>query len=288
MLDIASNPTSIEHCGADDLANMFELFQQLEIRLIHKLNQHPNNTGLLQKLADCKRKLGKIDEAIELYQTQLKLQPDNILINYTLNALQGNLSSVLEMPPDYKPAPLVKVPRFLSTQVHQEILTYMQAQQQAFSPTQISLSAPHIRNNIELKGKHTVKAVIRDGISSQLYDITKGLGINAFKASFIEVKLRAYRNGEYFRTHHDGDKKRNITFVYFLYHEPKAFEGGELILFDSNTDKSGYCDQFTRIVPENKTLFLFPSHFYHAVLPVKTEGSSFLSARFVINGHIQN
>lgn len=293
MLDISSHPTSIAHCGADDLANLLSLHQQMEKKLALRYQKEPENLDNLQKLADCKRKAGKLNEAITLYEKQQKNSPNDSFISYRLNALKGTLNPLIAKPLGVQPAPLIKHTSFLSIKEYQQALGYMQKKQANYTPAKVGLGenagyTPDIRNNTDLKGKHPIKFIFRDKIQALLSNITESLGLATFNPGFIEVKLRRYQNGEYFRTHQDGgSSNRLLTFVYFLFQEPKAFEGGDLILFDTDPENDRYSNQFTRIAPQNNTLFVFPSHYYHAVLPVKTNNTNFLSARFAINGHIR-
>lgn len=43
------------------------------------------------------------------------------------------------------------------------------------------------------------------------------------------------------------------------------YQGGDLLLFDTNEKENSYCNDYTQITPRHNILILFPSHFYHQV-----------------------
>jgi predicted 2-oxoglutarate/Fe(II)-dependent dioxygenase YbiX len=292
MLNRSLDVTKIDQCRPDDLAQMIDLYERLEQVLTQRLNKHKPDCRILWQLGNCKRKLGKLEEAVDLLKKASSMEPGNYSYAYAVAALGGSLNLVLPQPEGASPGPLVMLKSFLPLQVVSDTLEYMHKNQAEFTPALVGQAdgqsyAPQIRNNQDLKGKHPIKEIIRCQIRENLQPVCQRLGMSLFKPSMIEVKLRIYRQGEYFRIHNDSGRGRKISFVYFLFPQPKRFTGGDLVVFDTDPEASTYTDDFTRIVPQNNTLCLFPSHYFHAALPVKTQDSNFLSARFAINGHIR-
>ena len=78
-----------------------------------------------------------------------------------------------------------------------------------------------------------------------------------------------------------------INFVHDFHRVPKAYTGGELLVFDSDIQADTYTRaRFTRVVPEDNSIVFFPSPYYHSVLPVHCPSGEFADSRFVINGHL--
>ena len=280
----------------DDFASSLELFERMETVLRQRLKDKPEDQTLLFHLAACKRKQGKLDEALHLYSELGKSFPDNPDYPYTTAALTGELSGcVTDTISRPCPSPVVELSNFLPETTIQEMIDYMWQHKADFRPSEVGGGKKHdkgrydpeYRNNtgLSLKG-NPLKKIVRALITEQLADVTHRLGLSPFENSRIEVKLRAYHNGEYFRVHQDGGHGRLISYTYFFHPEPNRFDGGELVIFDTDTTSSNYNHSFTRIMPKSNSLFFFPSHHYHAVLPVETQDDDFMSARFVINGHV--
>ncbi|MBF0275949.1 MAG: 2OG-Fe(II) oxygenase [Nitrospinae bacterium] len=102
----------------------------------------------------------------------------------------------------------------------------------------------------------------------------------------IEVKLRAYQNGQYFRIHADAVAGRKVTYTFYLFPHDRPFTGGDLLVFDTSMDGLSHSRDFTRLIPKSNTLYCFPSYFYHAVTEVNAPSQNLRSSRLTINGHI--
>ena len=80
---------------------------------------------------------------------------------------------------------------------------------------------------------------------------------------------------------------RAISYVYYCHREPKPFTGGELLLYDTCPGTKRFArTRFSRIDPKRNTLVLFPSCYYHEILPVHCESDRFEDARFTVNGWV--
>lgn len=289
-------PSKIIDGRVDDFASSLLLFERMEKVLKQRLNVRPDDKKALRELAACKRKQGKLDEALAIYTDLSQQYPEQADYPYAVaaltSALDGNAPKDLTQP---RISPLLEWQDFLPEQTIKDMISHMCEHQADFRPAEVgggknheeSRYNPDARNNTDLSLKgNPIKTQVRELLAARLPELTRRLGINPFEAARTEVKLRAYHNGEYFRVHQDGGKGRQISYTYFFHPEPQRFNGGELVLFDTDTESSTFNHSFTRIFPKRNSLFLFPSHFYHAVLPVETQDDDFMSARFVINGHI--
>lgn len=279
----------------DDYTCNFKLFSNIESTISLRLKKQPNDEKALLQLANCKRKLGKITEAVELYNELLKLNPSNLEYQFTVKALLGETKeSLLNTTNLSLPSPIVREENFLSMKLIDQLLDYSSENQTNFRPALTMTKNgkrndnARIRNNTELSLKsHPLKKTIRRKILPEITEIKRRLGIKEFKTGHIEIQLRAYHHGEYFSIHHDDMMKRRINFVYFFHPEPKRYCGGDLVIFDDESTKGVYGGNFTRIIPENNRIVFFPSHRLHLVTPTVPADDNFLSGRFVINGHVR-
>lgn len=286
MKSISKHDVSIETCLSDDLAQFTSLYHQAEQQLLQ--NRDELTVEQLLRLVTYQRQLGKLEEAIQSCEELIERCPDHRMGSYLYAALQGKLTKNLSCPDRYAPAPLIKFDNFLPAEKHHSILQYMK-RQNTYDQALVGKGKEktNIRNNLDLKGYHEIKPVFRQYLKVHLSEMMDGLGMAQFVPRRIEVKLRKYSVGEYFRIHQDANCQRRITFAYYLHDRPKAYDGGELLCFDTSKENGNHSDAFSRVVPEDNTLWCFPSYFYHAVLPVRAIESQDKAIRYAINGHIQ-
>ncbi|WDE98826.1 2OG-Fe(II) oxygenase [Lentisphaera profundi] len=149
-----------------------------------------------------------------------------------------------------------------------------------------------VRDSECLYGKSLggIKEVFLEKICDSYESVENFFGSKASSLSPKEIELNVYHKGVGFKRHTDKGKaegdigSREITYLYYFYNEPKAFEGGDLVLFDTNR-KTGACgDEFTRIAIKNNMLLFFPSDCWNQVTQLKSEGADFYSGRFTLNG----
>jgi Rps23 Pro-64 3,4-dihydroxylase Tpa1-like proline 4-hydroxylase len=115
------------------------------------------------------------------------------------------------------------------------------------------------------------------------------LGLSEEPSGKAELQLTRHGHDCFFLAHRDttGSGKyglRRLTFVYYFFQEPRAFSGGDLLLFDEPSAKSEQRQRYVRYCPANNELLLFPSQAYHQVTPVHSDSKDFLSGRFTLNG----
>lgn len=82
------------------------------------------------------------------------------------------------------------------------------------------------------------------------------------------------------------NRRRHITLVYYFFEEPKAFEGGEILVSDGVINKDKIVNEATAgkhaIVPENDMAVMFSSVVPHCVTPC-TSPPEFSKGRFSMN-----
>lgn len=120
--------------------------------------------------------------------------------------------------------------------------------------------------------------------------ILQELRIAPFPIKRTETQLTASNDGEFFKIHSDtgfGETHtRSITYVYYLYREPKPFTGGELRVYDTilvDNCKTATLS-FQTVVPRQNQIVFFSSCLQHEVLPVYCPSRQFADSRFTVNG----
>ena len=134
------------------------------------------------------------------------------------------------------------------------------------------------------------QTLILNRIQAALPLVMQKLGSEVFPITRIEAQMTASNDGDFFRHHNDNGQdeiaSRELTFVYFFHREPKAFQGGELRLYDSRLENGEYCStgQYQTIVPEQNQIVFFPSSLLHEITPVQCPSRAFADSRFTVNG----
>ena len=112
----------------------------------------------------------------------------------------------------------------------------------------------------------------------------------SFQVGHIETQLTASNHEEFFKAHSDNAnvavQTRQLTFVYFFYREPKAFSGGELIVYDTvvRDGRPTPAGPFQVIHPRQNQIVFFPSYCLHEVTAVSCPSCDFADSRFTLNG----
>jgi len=76
-----------------------------------------------------------------------------------------------------------------------------------------------------------------------------------------------------------------LTFVYYFNRRPKAFEGGDLALYDGDAAAGLFSNRhFTKVGPVDNRLLVFPSNAQHEVLTVRCPSGAYEDSRFTLNG----
>jgi Rps23 Pro-64 3,4-dihydroxylase Tpa1-like proline 4-hydroxylase len=152
---------------------------------------------------------------------------------------------------------------------------------------------PNARESLDLPGKWEVKRCFHMEVRKMIPKVAPRLHVPPFEIGDLEVKLRVYLDGHFFRAHMDCDPGferaayRQISYVYFFHKMPRAYTGGNLLLFDTDIDTNWFSTaSFTSVVPEDNSIVFFPSAYWHSVVPISCPSKQFVDSRMVINGHV--
>lgn len=127
------------------------------------------------------------------------------------------------------------------------------------------------------------RQLIETEVKKRLPEVLSKLDVAAFDIDCFEVQLTSHNDGEYYKWHSDNGSPdtatRIITFVYYFHSIPKAFSGGELVIYHK--------DQSYVIEPANDSIVFFHSGRHHEVMPVVCPSKQFEHGRFTLNGWVR-
>ena len=192
------------------------------------------------------------------------------------------------------PSPYALINDFLSPTQLSELLSYSINKQPEFVPTTNSANDPNYRRSFYLPYFPEFSELMINLVWKITPQILTHLGMSNFAIGQIESQMTAHNHGNYYKIHNDSGSPdtatRTLTYVYYYYREPKAFTGGELVIYDSKIENgfSVAAKSHKVIQPQNNTIVFFPSHCMHEVLPVSCPSEYFADSRFTINGWVRH
>jgi SM-20-related protein len=150
----------------------------------------------------------------------------------------------------------------------------------------------NLRKSLIMEVDKRYKEMIDGYINKVLPDVLHQLGIEPFPIKRREYQLTASNDGAFFKMHRDKGPRaspvhsRVLTYVYYFNHEPKAFSGGNLQVYDTIKvdDHVMSALNFQTITPLQNQIVFFPSPLMHEVLPVDCPSQQFAASRFTFNG----
>jgi Rps23 Pro-64 3,4-dihydroxylase Tpa1-like proline 4-hydroxylase len=187
----------------------------------------------------------------------------------------------------------LQLENFLTTTEHQLLLEYVFDRQAEFVSTLTSTGAENYRESVVLYAFPDFAALIHQRIQAILPEVLAHLGLPAFPIGQIEAQLTAHNDGNFYKIHNDNGSPdtatRELTYVYYFHQEPKAFSGGELVIYDSQKQDQHYVAAETHHIvdPLNNSIVFFLSRYMHEVLPVHCPSQQFADSRFTVNGWVR-
>ncbi|NEP42744.1 MAG: proline hydroxylase [Okeania sp. SIO2H7] len=182
---------------------------------------------------------------------------------------------------------------FFTPTENQQLFDYVCQKQADFVPTTTSTNADNYRRSLVLHSFPEFRELIVNKIVKIIPDILSKLNMEPFAIGEIESQLTLHNDGNFYKVHNDNGSPdtatRTLTYVYYFNREPKAFSGGELVIYDSKIQGKYYvkADTFKTIEPRNNVIVFFHSRYMHEVLPVKCVSKEFADSRFTINGWVR-
>jgi Rps23 Pro-64 3,4-dihydroxylase Tpa1-like proline 4-hydroxylase len=135
------------------------------------------------------------------------------------------------------------------------------------------------------------KELAMERIAAAARPAVAAFAMDDFAFESLEMQFTAHNDGDFYKAHRDrgegGMEHRRLTFVYYFFRQPQAFSGGGLALYDSLSDGSQFNPQgYSLVEPQDNSLILFPSSFWHEVRQVSCPSQGYADSRFTLNGWI--
>jgi hypothetical protein len=295
LLEIARRPGTITVVTNEEpLYVDSALLQGAEARCRERLLRDPDDRQTLRSMGMVCRKLGQLDEAAAVFAQLARLDPDDEQTAYLDALFSGQAWPAV--PEGRIPAPFAFIRNAFPRDVHQALLPLLLSAEDQLGAAMVGDGKykPETRESLELPNplQWDVMKCCRRILRNLLPELQPRLNIPPFAIDYLEFNVRVYRTGHYFRTHQDAPEgvpaaARRLSYVYFFHKMPRSFSGGDLVLFDTDTRANEFtASAFTRIAPEDNALVVFPSRYYHCVVPLLCQTDDLINSRFVINGHV--
>jgi SM-20-related protein len=247
-------------------------------------------------LAEICRRAGAIDEALDLL---LHIRERGIA-SAEITSLGEKLLNpdlLIDLPAVGGPIPFVRKRAFLRRSDRDAIFDRLKAMLSGFETSRLLQDGKEVfddsrRKSSTLRNLGTVSGSFDDAMLRLINDLAPSLmgEIIAGRAR-LDLHAQAYGNGDFFGVHRDAeigaDRRRIISFVYYMSKVPRLFKGGELLLFDDQPDCSIFDPKkYSTIFPDDNSLIVFPSYACHEVRPVVLDSADPTDGRFSISGSV--
>ena len=210
----------------------------------------------------------------------------------------GEASGVaVQEPSEALPAQCVIFDEFLALAELQRLTAYTLLHEGDFQVSEVispgvvgGVIDPEYRRSRVLMDLGEFEEVFRARIEAALPRALERLGMSPFPITRFESQITASNHGDFFRHHSDNAEdeiaRRQLTYVYFFHREPKAFEGGELLMHDAHKQNGTWISSGTYkvLVPLQNQIVFFPSGLLHEITPIVCSSQAFADSRFTVNG----
>lgn len=193
--------------------------------------------------------------------------------------------------------PVLKVEQFLSASERDMIFQMLCSHQHLFDPRPNAsepcvyyLSAEtEVLRQAAGKQISSVYQCLSEQIKLLLPQVMPMLGVDEFTIDELPITFINGITGQYALPHTDEcGGKYQLSFLYYLHNQPKAFSGGELEFYNSNSCIEGGHDPepIGKLEHQDNLLVVFPSKAFHGVTPVTCSSEEFVDGRMVALGFI--
>jgi Rps23 Pro-64 3,4-dihydroxylase Tpa1-like proline 4-hydroxylase len=258
--------------------------------LVGRLETGP--ASLRWRLADIDRALGDFDAAASGYEACADAgDPSG---KWVAALMRGEAGAPPAWNGASRPAPFLCLYDFLAPEELRNARALIASRREKLRRARIG-SDRSLRVDLDVRSAYSAGAgseltalLARRVFAATAENILDRLGLGAISENQAEVEtaLVGYAAGDKYSRHKDcdGSPQRLLTLVWYIHDEPKAFTGGDLLLYDDAApDGSDTAVWFTRIVPVRNMALLFPSNRWHEVTPVLSSPDDVMAGRLAIN-----
>lgn len=284
------------------------LLEQTEAQLRRRLAAQSEDALLMRRLADTQRMLGQLAAARDSYRRVHAMAPDPA-VRWLVDVLGAD---PLPTPPEgVRAVPFARVTNFLNADDQQWLLATTLAAPECFVPALVAdsqvkshlrsafVAGPPLLGTVRRWFKRKLQAAL-PAMLTRLASDCRGLRGDRVADCGIETSITMHRIGDFYQGHRDVgnedySRSRRISFVYYFGREPRRFEGGDLLLHDTNYEANSSSTipipppAYSRIAPVHNSLLIFPSDSLHEVTRIASptgEPLDFGDCRFTVNGWI--
>ena len=181
-------------------------------------------------------------------------------------------------------------PDFFGAELNAQLIDYAIAHEADFVPSLVDndgayrMVNPTVRVSSLLFDLGPYRAPLESAFRVAATKALRALGMTISEIAQVEIELAHHGDGAVFTRHVDNRAvraERVLSFVYYLFREPRRFQGGQLVIHSLIGSEAG--GNTVTIEPRNDLLVAFPSWAPHEVLPVTCSSRRFADARFAIN-----
>ncbi|MEM7584911.1 MAG: 2OG-Fe(II) oxygenase [Acidobacteriota bacterium] len=179
---------------------------------------------------------------------------------------------------------------FLSPVEYRSLLDWTLEHREQFEPGTVEGQRhEHRENLVVFDFGYTAQAnLLKSRLLTWFPFLCRRLELPVFPLLDVESQLTAANDGQYYRIHddagHESVTTRELTCVYYFHREPKAFEGGELRLYDTELGPEGRrpAPTFRILEPVANRMVVFASDSFHEVRTVHCPSHDFSDSRFAV------
>jgi len=195
---------------------------------------------------------------------------------------------------EFESTKVVQISSFLSEEERESFFGEVCANQAAFKPPGLAPAEPggsmflYSDSKLSDDSEASIVDQVSENLSKRILEalpaLFDALEMAPFPVSELQPTMIHGLDGHYGTPHTDDCAGRNkLTVLYYIHKTPKAFSGGELELYASDSSSPhGYRETpIARIEQKDNLLLAFASETYHGVAPVQCDSGNFEDGRFV-------
>lgn len=190
--------------------------------------------------------------------------------------------------------PVAVIEDFLPEPAWRPLLARVLASRAQFAPSATHDRRADYRHSLVLNPPPDLVAPVVSRVRAVMPQVLPALRVRPITVGVVEAQVTASIDGSFFGVHTDADHdkvpKRHLTYVYYFNRQPKAFDGGELRVYDDivRNNKLARAETFSVIEPRHNRVVFFWARVMHEVMPVRVPSRAFEDARFTVNGWVNS
>lgn len=261
--------------------------------LKQQLTASSPDINLMERLGEIYRHLGRLNDAKTTYRQLRQLDESDQYIALANNQLSRFTSQHL-LSNLFWPTPFCHQESVLSQPEYTRILNWCHSKGSEFKPAEVELNRTKqvdltFRNQSTYECNSQEVSWINNTFRPLIKKSIKELGLGNRKRNIIGVDLSLTQNGGFGKPHADGLTNETqspiqvFSFLYYLSTTPSKFNGGDLVLHDTNFKSNSFKPISTKIPFSANSIVFFPRYFFHSINPVcEVSPMSWADGRFAI------